>query len=269
MRTTRQTAYEFQTVTLFTQHKALLPLLFMGGVLILEIFNLLQPFRRFTEKIFVPVMSWSGQIVQTIELPYFMVRQSVRNYTYVQDLELRYAETISQLGELDALKKENQELHQLVEKPGTAPLIKPVIAPILAYSQPYIGKGQRDGVHTGDLVMIVHTLVGRVEEASELQSVVTLLTSSTSLPILVQTESGVTGVAVGTGNQVVMKEIPQDAHLQVGERITTIGQAEVPAGLSLGRIQSVSGLAVNSSQVAVIDQVVSFYQSHIVEVQPR
>jgi len=269
MRTTQSTKYEFQELDLFLKHRFVPSLLLIGAVGVIEFFGLLQPLRRLSEWLLVPVMSVSGQVVQDLELPYFVVHQSFQNYIYIQDIESRYAETTAQLGELNALKKENEELRQLMEKQTKSETVKPVIAPILAYSQPYIGKGQREGVHPGDLVLIAQTLVGRVDEVSDSQSVMTLLTSTTSLPILVQTESGVNGVLMGDGTQLFMKEIPQDASIHAGERVVTLGQAEVPAGLSVGRIQSVSRSAVNSSQVAVIDQVISFYQSHIVEVQQR
>lgn len=269
MRTIRSSSYQFSESTISSQSQVLTSLAVIVLVAVMEFFGLLQPLRIGSEWILVPVMQWSSGVVHTMELPYFVLRQSFQNYTYVQDIELRYAEAVAQLSELESLKKENLELRQFIGKTNSAEANKELVAPILAYGQPYIGKGQRDGVHTGDLVLIAQILIGRVNEVSESQASVTLFSSVSSLPILVQTESGVTGVLVGNGSQVIIKEIPQDAHLQVGERVTTVGQAEVPTGLAVGRIQSVSSSAVNSSQFAVVDQVVSFYQSRVVEVQQR
>jgi cell shape-determining protein MreC len=269
MRTTRSSQYELNDLNKVTQQLFVPFLALILITALCEFFGFLVPVRRLTEWLLQPISSASAQMIHLIELPYFVTRQSFKTYTYVQDLELRYSEAVAQLGELESIKKENQELRDLISQKQVSSVSKPVIAPILAYSQPYIGKGKRDGVKEGDLVMIGKTLIGRVEEVSDSQSIVTLLTSSTSLPLLVKTESGVTGVAVGDGRQLLMKEIPQDAAVQTDERILTVGQPEVPAGISIGRLRSLSKSAVNSSQVGSIDQVISFYESHIVEVQPR
>ncbi len=269
MRTTRTSNYELNDLNKVSQQLFVPFVILICVTALLEFFGFLTPLRHLHEWVLRPVLSTSARIVNIIELPYFVTRQSFKTYTYVQDLELRYSEAVAQLGELEGLKKENQELRDLIGQKQISSVIKPIIAPILAYSQPYIGKGKRDGVKEGDLVMIGKTLIGRVEEVSDSQSIVTLLTSSTSLPLLVKTESGVTGVVAGDGRQLLMKEIPQDAAVQTDERIVTVGQSEVPAGISIGRLRSLSKSAVNSSQVGSIDQVVSFYESHIVEVQPR
>jgi cell shape-determining protein MreC len=267
MRTIQNTRYEFREVTTLSQHQVAMSLLMIGAVVVLEFFGVLQPVRRLGEWMLVPVMNRAAQCVHALKLPYFVIRQSYRSYTSVKELELEYSRATSQLADLESLKKENEELRELVKQKQSSSGEAATIAPILVYSQPRIGKGNRDGIQSGDLVMIVQTLIGRVNEVSDSQSSLTLLTATHSLPILVKTESGVTGVVVGNGSQLLMKEIPQDADIQVGQRVLTVGQAEVPRGLSVGRIQSISHLAVNSSQVAVIDQVVSFYESHLVEVQ--
>jgi cell shape-determining protein MreC len=246
----------------------LLCVIFIILVAIMEWFGWWQTVRRFTSQILQPVAIFANTTTHDISLPYFVIHRSLQNYMYVQDLELRYAEAVAQLGELNRLKKENQDLHQLVDQHASL-AHKPVIAAILAYSQPYIGAGESNGIHVGDLVMIGQTFIGRVEEATANQSVITLLTATNALPVLVRTESGVTGVAMGDGTHLLMKEIPQDANLQTGELVVTVGQPEVPAGLSVGRIGSLSRAVVNSAQVAIIDQIVSFYESQMVQVQTK
>jgi cell shape-determining protein MreC len=252
----------------------------------LEIFGLLWPLRAFGEWALSPAISFVSQVVFIAETPYQMSVGNAKNYAYVQDLELRYAEAVAKADQLDALKKENAELKQVIEKnpPSSASNIsathgangttgdvvadeKIIVAPILSYAQPYIGKGSRDGVSEGALVFIANTLIGRVGKVSESQAELILLQESISQPVLARTESGATGVLKGNGKDVVLTELPADQEVQIGEQVMSVGQVGVAPVIAIGRVKAVGVQAGSSTKTATVDQVVSFFSSHIVEVK--
>jgi|SRR5579859_275376 len=235
---------------------------------VLEFLGLFTPVRARLEKILSPARFLGAEIVAWVDSPYFVLQNSFQGYQHVQDLEIHYAQAVAQLDELENLRSENQELKQLLEKTATASSERTtttqIVSPILAYGQPYIGKGSMDGVTEGDMVFISDTLVGRVGGVSSYQAEIILLQAANSTPVLAKTESGVTGIVQGDGKQVLLKELPADADVKIGERVLTAGQEGVPQSISLGIVRSVEKRPNAATQTAVIDQIVSFYQSQLV-----
>lgn len=239
-----------------------------------QVVGISQSLRELGERIFQPLVKLNVGIAEELTLPFRAAHQSLRNYEYVQDLELRYAETVAQLAEIDALKKENDELKKQLNPQQVDQKISAdsgvgqrFILPIIAYGQPTISFTANDQVQEGMPVLYAQTLLGRIGKITQNQAQVALLSERGADPVLVRTESGVTGVIVGDGRKVVMAEIPIEVDVRVGERVVTVGQSLIAQGLSVGRVQSIEKTQGAPTQAAVIDQVVSFYDAQSVEVR--
>jgi cell shape-determining protein MreC len=236
-------------------------------ILVIEMTGIFTPLRAMGEYLLTPVGNASAEVIRLLNLPYHAVRTSFEEYTRVQDLELRYAEAIAQLGEMESLRTENQELKSLLSSASAGTDPSALIAPIISYGQPYISKGKNEGIKEGAMVMIAQTLVGQVGKVSAEEAEVVLFSRNENKPVLVKTEKGVTGIIVGDGRRVLMRELPVEAEVSVGERVVTVGQPSVQSGISVGRVQSLEKQPDATTQTAVIDQLVSFYESKIVEVK--
>lgn len=187
----------------------------------------------------------------------------------VRDIEVRYAELLTEVGELQQLQAENEALRAMIENTDRelAPTI--VAAPITAFGSTYLAAGSEAGVSPGDPVLVGRVLLGTVAEVSPMQSQVLLLRQPQDQPVLAQTGNGATGLVTGDGRRVLLTEIENQESELAGEVVTTVGQPGVPPNLLIGQVVSVLDDPTASSQQAVIDQAISFYDSSLVEIRPQ
>jgi cell shape-determining protein MreC len=143
-----------------------------------------------------------------------------------------------------------------------------IVAPVISYGQPSISAGQTDGVKIGQPVLVAEMLVGLIKSTSTHQSTVDLLFQNTTSPILVKTESGVEGLVMGNGRDILLTEIPKEAEISIDELIVTVGQKQIRPQLVIGRIQQLIDQPSSPIRQAIIHQEISFYEALIVEVLP-
>lgn len=252
----------------WTKHQFLLVAL--GTTLLLLVFELAGVNKlivRGVEFSLKPANTVSHQLITLLRIPYFSVIKSHRAALQVQNLEARFSECLAQTGEMQALRDENQTLRQLLENSDRSltPLV--IAAPIVSYGIPLIDRGEQDGVSIGDVVLGSGWLIGLVEKVTPYQANIALLTSLNSPPVLVKTESQVTGLIRGNGKQIMLEEIPKDLELKAGEKILTLGQEGIPPNILVGKIQTLIKNDTAPTQTAVIEQVVSFYELQLVEIR--
>lgn len=185
----------------------------------------------------------------------------------IQDLELRLAESSVKLGELEHLRKENEELRYLLENTDRTAEKVSLVAPVMSLARPALAGGSQQGIEQGSLIFARDTLLGRVSEVGDFSSRVVLLSEKESRSLLAKSEAGDQGVVRGDGQRVLFTEVPLDQPLQVGERVETAGQSDFPAGLFIGRISQIWTKPGDSVQTAVVEQYVSFYEASLVEVK--
>ncbi len=214
-----------------------------------------------------PLLTTSHQLVMTAAWPYQILRTSHRAARRIQDLELKYAVSQAQLSDLAALQAENQALRALLESSTRASGSGVVAAPIVSLTDPAIAAGSEAGVKPGYLVTASGTLLGIVQATGPYQSEISLLSQRDGVLIVARTETGVEGLIKGDGRRVLLTEVPLDQPLEVGQKLVTVGQIGVTPQLFIGQIQSIKADPTAATQVAVVDQLVSFYQTVIVEVQ--
>lgn len=243
-------------------------------VAIIELSGLWQPLRGVISQGLRPFSYAGSSVVQVIRWPYEVVMNSIHSYDRIKNLELRYAEVVAQLGELEALKKENQALRDLLSTPSvTGPQENnqsqqhQAIATILGYGQPLIERHDHSVIVPGSMVLIANTLIGRVGEVTESQAQVVLLSQTRNSSVLAQTESGIAGILGGDGRSVYLTEVPIEAEVKVGERVVTVGQPGVEPGIAVGMVTAIQRPANAPTQKLTLDQHVSFYESRVVQVR--
>lgn len=219
------------------------------------------------EKLMNPLQHLSNSAISVMYQPFQSLQSLQTAQRRIQDLELRYAESSAQLGELDRLKAENQALRDMLGASDIKLAQRVVTMPIVSYGRTLIAGGQSDGIREGQMVLINQTLVGLVSQVSESQSGVRLLSQEGTQPVLAHTESGVQGLVIGDGKRVMLTEIPLEAEVQVGERVISDGQEGIARDIFIGRVASVKAEPADSTQTVVIEQLVSFYEAQVIEIR--
>jgi cell shape-determining protein MreC len=242
------------------------PILIVICLLLSEYVGLVTPIRRWGEQLYQPLWQVGSSVYYALSSPLRWSSSSAQAARRIQDLEFRYSEALAQLSELQRLKEENEALRILVENSPRSEGSRLVTAPILSYGTPYVGVGSQEGAQPGAVVLAASTLVGMLDQVSEHQSQVRLLTHAQAQPLLAVTESGVEGVVKGTGSRVVLTEIAKDATLTVGERVVTAGQKGIDGDIFIGRVSSITNEPSASTQTAVIEQLITFYETKVVEI---
>ncbi len=244
----------------------------VGGVVVVclwlsEFVGIHQPLQRLVQTAVHPLQLASRQVARSLVAPFTYGWSLQKAQRRILDLEQRYAESSALLGEMDSLKSENEALRNMMQAADTRLTQRVITQPILSYGHPLIAGGSQDGVQPGQLVFVSQTLVGLVTQVSQSQSEVELLFQERSQSLVAKTEQGVQGLIKGDGKRVLLTEIPVSAEVKVGDRVVTAGQAGVPGDIFIGRIASVQAEAQASAQTAVVEQIVSFYNTKIVEIR--
>lgn len=219
------------------------------------------------EKLLNPLQHMSSSGISVIYQPFQSLHSLQTAQRRIQDLELRYAESSAQLGDLDRLKAENEALREMLGASDIKLAQRVVTMPIVSYGRTLIAGGHNDGIREGQMVLINQTLVGLVSQVSESQSEVTLLSQDGTQPVLAHTEGGVQGLVVGDGRRVILTEVPLEAEVQVGERVISDGQEGIARDIFVGRVASVKAEPADSTQTIVIEQLVSFYEAQVIEIR--
>lgn len=218
------------------------------------------------QKVLIPVASAITSFVQYIEQPLYSLNSMYASAAELSVIKTKHAQALAELTELDRLKKENQQLRQMIENRHLSLTERIVAAPVVSYAYPAIAAGSAQAIHEGKLIVVADTLIGRVIEVSTEESRIDLLTNKDAQPVLVQTESGLQGLVQGTGRGVALTQLPTDAIIKPGERVSTLGQPGIKSGIFVGVISADQIEATAPIKTVPIDQLVSFYTTSLVEV---
>lgn len=236
--------------------------------ILFELVGWFDVLRIIGQKLTVPVLAQNTQLVEKMFRPYELLQFTYNKSKYLQQLESKHAQTLSQLNELDALRVENEELKKLLGTSDRRLSRETIIgAPIVSLAFPAVGVGLSDGVELNDMVLVDQVLVGTIESVSEYQSQVSLLSSKRKNRILARTESGVEGVIDGDGRNVLLTHIPRSVEVSEGERVVTVGQEGIERNILIGTVQRAEQNPSDATQTLVISQLASFYTAVLVEVK--
>lgn len=230
-----------------------------------EWLGVVQPLVAVGERVVVPRMVATNQWLAVVSRPLLLIKKSYHSARKVQELEQSYTQSLATISELEYLAQENQVLRQLLElKEKVGPML--ITSPITSHGEPSLGLGAAAGVKTGQPVLSSQTLLGLIKTTTSHQAAVNLLFQNSIQPILVKTESGVEGLVIGDGKNILLTEIPREAEVVVGERVVTIGQEHIQPQLFVGQIQQVIDQPAAATKQAIINQEVSFYEVTMVEI---
>jgi rod shape-determining protein MreC len=238
-----------------------------GVILIGEWLGLITPIATVFEKSLQPTIVKISRLTFAINQPFLSVNKSYKAAKRVQELEQEYSQSLARISQLEYLEQENQELRRLLEVHDRSESMN-ISSPVISRGQPSLSVGEADGVKLGQPVLAAQTLVGVIDSVSTHQSMVSLLPQVNSQPLLAQTETGVKGIVIGDGKQIILTELPKDAVINVGERVLTMGQEQIKPHLLLGQVQLIIDEPAAPIKQAILEQSASFYEVSIVEIMP-
>ena len=146
------------------------------------------------------------------------------------------------------LESQNEELKRVLGYTTENKLSQGIIAPVIGRSSDHwwqqitLGRGGRDGIHEGDIVMAPGGVVGRIVS----------VTASTSRVLLLSDPSNQVGVSISrsrsmgymrgqAGNRAVMEFFDKVPDVKRGDAVATSAFSQLfPAGLPIGRVESVN-----------------------------
>ena len=218
------------------------------------------------------VIDWQAknyQVMQVLTQPFAQLRQMWHLREKLEDLEYRYREASVQLTELEALREENQALRNLLENSDQVQKKSFITRPISSFAKPVLALGSDSALQVGSVVLGEGNLLGIIEELGKQQARVLLLKDMQTQGVVAKTESGVKGIVKGDGKDILFTEVLSEAELNLRERVVTIGQEGIGPDIFIGRIVSLQEQdPAKSTQTAILQQDVNFYELSLVEVQP-
>jgi rod shape-determining protein MreC len=176
-------------------------------------------------------------------------RKAVLENAQIQELQQRLTE----------LESQNQQLRSLlgyVEETKKAGITAPVVGRSSDHWWQHVllGRGDRDGVKEGAVVMAPGGVVGRVVDVTPHTSRVLLLSDPSSRVGVTVSRSRFMGYIRGqSSNRAVMEFFDKVPDVRQGDMITTSSLSQLfPAGLPVGRVESVN-LSKSPAPEAVIE----------------
>jgi rod shape-determining protein MreC len=168
-----------------------------------------------------------------------------------KQVQLENAQMLELQQRLIELQNRNQRLEELL---GFEQLNKNqgIPAPVVGRSasnwwkQVILGRGSRDGLAAGQVVMSPGGVVGQIGKVSDHSSVVVLLSDTANQVGVTVSRSRATGFMKGqtgdrAGTQVIMEFFEKNPDVRTGDTVVTsnLSQKFAQAGLPVGRIESV------------------------------
>ena len=149
--------------------------------------------------------------------------------------------------------KENESLRAALNLMNSESVSSDLIpAPILSLTQRLIEIPTNYQPVLGQVVVGKKSLLGWVNQVNMQRATVNLLKDNTNVRIIGRSQSGATGLVINRKGNLYLTEVPTQMKINVGDVIVTENQIDVPAGLELGRIQSVSTDESGSIQTALL-----------------
>lgn len=165
------------------------------------------------------------------------VQQEVLVNARIEELEIK----------LQELEKQNTNLKQLLDYTKTKEL-KGIVAPVVGRSADYwwkqvtLGRGSKDGIQEGFIVMGTGGLVGRITSVTPHTSQVLLVSDPTSKVGVAIIRSRQMGFMRGRADDMAVMEFFDDIpDVKVGDVISTSAYSQLfPAGWPVGKVESIN-----------------------------
>ncbi len=225
--------------------------------------------RGYLETIGAPFQAIATPLVEFVGSHQRILRPAnrwFRQEEQLKRLQSMLAESEAELATLSGVKRENEELRQLLENRHLDLQERRIGRTIASYAFPSLWLGKHTDVSHGSLVLHKGVLLGRVSEIAGGVGRVDLLAEPSDFVVLVRVGEAV-GVTRAEGGQLVVTNLPPNFVTQSGERVVTVGQLGVQPDLLVG--MTASGVEyVEGEGRIVVDQIVSFFETTAVEILP-
>ena len=192
------------------------------------------------------------------EIYYFLVEPFQSQNQLVLEDRLTNARILELEQRLSELEQQNQQLKQVLNYTETQ-TVTTITAPIIGRSrdrwwqQVTLGKGRKDGIEPGYIVMGIGGLVGRIIDVTPNTSKVLLISDTTSRVGTVLTRQRQLGYIQGKDSSTVMMHFfDRVTDLQPGEEVATSTLSSLyPPGLPIGRVKSLKQGKESFSEIEV------------------
>ena len=180
------------------------------------------------------------------EAYYFVVRPFQSQEQLTLEDRLTNARILELEQRVSELSQQNQQLKQLLDYRETQTEKKIITAPVIQRSRDRwwnrvtLGKGSRDGIEKGYVVMGIGGLVGRVTQTTPHTCKVLLISDTTSRVGAVLIRDRQLGYTQGKDSgTVVMKFFNRVTEIKPGDEVATSNLSKLyPPGLPIGRVKS-------------------------------
>lgn len=233
---------------------------------VLDYTNTALPYLSIIRANFFPLDSFNISLVHAIRYPYDVLSFSLSKVKYLKQLESQYVKTLARVAQLEALEKENKELKKLVETQQQKNSKKKIVGTIISLSYPSISFSDNELITVNSMIILDDVLVGTVGDVDKFSAKANLLNQKRKQKILAKTQSGIVGLIDGDGSNVLLTQLQRDALINLGETVVTVGQEGIEANILIGTIESIVNEHSSATQLAKINQHVSFYEASFVEV---
>lgn len=219
------------------------------------LFIVLPALRNSTQAGFKPHLSLIGLIKREFTGIVFYHRNMVE----LSELSSEADRLRRRLFDLREIERENKRLNRLLRFKARSPL-RFLPARVIARSPDswassvIIDRGSSNGIRRGMVVVSERGLLGRVAESAGNSSRVLLINDpSQGVPAIVQRTRQQGLVNGSLGGNLIMRYLPDDAQISVGDAIVTSELSRVyPKGLLIGRVVNIGKEFSGLSRYAVI-----------------
>lgn len=192
------------------------------------------------------------------EVYYFIVRPFQSQKQLVLEDRLTNARILELEQQVTELEQQNQQLKQLLDYNETK-AEKTIIAPVIGRSRDRwwnritLGKGSKDGIKKGYVVMGIGGVVGRVTHTTPHTSKVLLVSDTTSRVGATLSRNRQLGYIQGKDSSTaVMRFFNQVTDIQPGDAVFTSRLSKLyPAGLPIGKVKSHQKINHDKSEIEI------------------
>lgn len=176
-----------------------------------------------------------------------------------------------QLEQMQEIQRNNQALDDQFKTTTPAPQsLLPANVVGLQQNTLFIDRGEKDGVHLGDIVVVKNNLIGTISKITSHISLVKLLTDPTTSFTADTIKTSADGI-VGSidGENVILGNVVLSQKLEINDIVVTKGSLNLqgqgyPPNLVVGKIVSVDKQASSLFQAAKIQSLVNISQLQMV-----
>ncbi len=174
-------------------------------------------------------LQWAVHLPRTIEN--WSHYQFAKPHQIIQEnLQLQQENLLllAKLQKMEALERDNHHLRQLLQSSARINNSVQVAELLTISTDPYkrqivLNKGKQDGVFKGQPVLDAYGVMGQITRVNSLTSTAILITDrGHSLPVRIN-RNGLRSIVVGTGTQLAIPHLPNNADVKVGDLLVSSG----------------------------------------------